>query len=218
MAKAVTTPRKLPKQDRSRAAVDAMLTATAQVLQVEGYDKTTTARIAERAGVSVGSLYQYFPNKDALIAALIRQHTDALLRSFEGRMDRILSMDAPPAVTLPLIVAELAGAERVDPHLHGILVEQIPQADQASHVAEVQQQLCRMLERYLEKHVECLIVADIPLAAQVMETTLEALVHRAVDGRSDRMTVSAVQQEACRMLQAYLFGGGALEEVRPASG
>jgi AcrR family transcriptional regulator len=63
--KTCTTPRKLPQQDRSKVTVDAILTATAHILTQEGYDRTTTNRIAELAGVSIGSLYQYFPSKEA---------------------------------------------------------------------------------------------------------------------------------------------------------
>ncbi len=55
--------RKLPKQDRARATVDYLVKATAQILAEDGTDRLSTNRIAERAGVSVGSLYQYFPNK-----------------------------------------------------------------------------------------------------------------------------------------------------------
>ena len=73
-----TNPRKLPRQARSRATVDAVIVATTQVLIDHGFERATTARIAERAGVSIGSLYQYFPNKAALIAALIKNHVDAV--------------------------------------------------------------------------------------------------------------------------------------------
>jgi AcrR family transcriptional regulator len=58
-------PRKQPKQDRSQATVQAILTATTHILTEDGYDQLTTNRVAERAGVSIGSLYQYFPNKEA---------------------------------------------------------------------------------------------------------------------------------------------------------
>ena len=64
------SPRKVPKQSRAKATVDAIVTAAAQVLAGEGFVKTNTNRIARVAGVSIGSLYQYFPNKDALLAAL----------------------------------------------------------------------------------------------------------------------------------------------------
>lgn len=66
---AAQNPRKQPQQRRSRATVDKILAAAAQVLAEEG-DGATTDRIAARAGVSIGSLYQYFPNKDALLLEL----------------------------------------------------------------------------------------------------------------------------------------------------
>lgn len=68
------SPRKHPTQGRSRETVRAILEGAAQVLEREGYAAATTDRIAERAGVSVGSLYQYFPNKDAILLALGRCH------------------------------------------------------------------------------------------------------------------------------------------------
>src|SRR3546814_9174202 len=66
-----TNPRKLPRQERSKATVEAILIAATQVLIEDGYERATTARVAERAGVSVGSLYQYFPNKEALVGTLV---------------------------------------------------------------------------------------------------------------------------------------------------
>jgi AcrR family transcriptional regulator len=67
-------PRKIPAQVRSIATVDAILQAATQVLLASGFEKMSTTRIAERAGVSVGSFYQYFPNKRALLAALVHRH------------------------------------------------------------------------------------------------------------------------------------------------
>ncbi|MCG8392100.1 MAG: TetR/AcrR family transcriptional regulator [Pseudomonadales bacterium] len=68
--------RKRPQQQRSRVMVQALIDATGKVIQQQGLDNTTTARIAEVAGVSVGSLYQYFGDKDALIAALMKSLAD----------------------------------------------------------------------------------------------------------------------------------------------
>ena len=69
-----TNPRKQASQARSRATVDALIEATARILVREGFDKASTNRIAEQAGVSVGSLYQYYPSKEALVAAVIDRH------------------------------------------------------------------------------------------------------------------------------------------------
>jgi AcrR family transcriptional regulator len=71
-------PRKSPVQARSTASVDAILDATIQVLLSVGKERLTTTRVALRAGVSVGTLYQYFPNKSALLQAVLRRHLDAV--------------------------------------------------------------------------------------------------------------------------------------------
>jgi AcrR family transcriptional regulator len=68
-----TSPRKLPQQGRSRETVDALLEATAQLLVRDGYDKASTNKIALKAGVSIGSLYQYFPSKEALVSELLER-------------------------------------------------------------------------------------------------------------------------------------------------
>ena len=68
--------RKLPQQDRYFRTVEAILTATAHILTKKGYASLSTNRIAERAGVSIGSLYQYFPNKEAIIKALRENHVN----------------------------------------------------------------------------------------------------------------------------------------------
>jgi AcrR family transcriptional regulator len=72
-----TEPRKRPRQSRSQQTVEALLEATARVLAKHSYDDVTTKEIARVAGVSAGSLYQYFPSKAALVAALLEQRTQA---------------------------------------------------------------------------------------------------------------------------------------------
>lgn len=72
-------PRKKPQQRRSRATIETIFEATIQVLLANGFEKTTTIQIAERAGVSVGSLYQYFPNKRALLAAIVKRHVGGVV-------------------------------------------------------------------------------------------------------------------------------------------
>jgi AcrR family transcriptional regulator len=82
-AQPVLTPRKSPVQARSAASVDAILEATLQVLLAIGKERLTTTRVAERAGVSVGTLYQYFPNKSALLQAALQAHLDGVTAAVE---------------------------------------------------------------------------------------------------------------------------------------
>jgi AcrR family transcriptional regulator len=76
-------PRKSPVQARSAASVDAILEATVQVLLQVGKERLTTTRVALRAGVSVGTLYQYFPNKSALLQAALKRHLNEVAEAVE---------------------------------------------------------------------------------------------------------------------------------------
>jgi AcrR family transcriptional regulator len=82
-SQAVLEPRKSPVQARSAASVDAILEATIQVLLQVGKERLTTTRVALRAGVSVGTLYQYFPNKSALLKAVLKRHLDEVTEAIE---------------------------------------------------------------------------------------------------------------------------------------
>src|SRR5580692_2269895 len=79
----VLEPRKSPVQARSTASVDAILEATIQVLLLVGKERLTTTKVAARAGVSVGTLYQYFPNKSALLQAVLKRHMDEVAGAVE---------------------------------------------------------------------------------------------------------------------------------------
>ena len=82
-SRAPLEPRKLPVQARSAASVDAILKATIQVLLKAGKERLTTTRVAMRAGVSVGTLYQYFPNKSSLLQGALRRHMDEVTEAVE---------------------------------------------------------------------------------------------------------------------------------------
>ncbi len=107
-------PRKRPRQTRSRATVEAIFEATIQVLRVEGLRRLTTIRVAERAGASVGTLYQYYPNKQALLFGVLQRH---LVRVGEAVGKAAAAVHrAPLATMVPAVVAAFVRAktERID--------------------------------------------------------------------------------------------------------
>src|SRR5262249_24579563 len=122
--KVLTNPRKSARQQRSRLTVQALLEATARILISEGYDKASTNRIAEAAGVSVGSLYQYVPSKESLVAALIDQHRQEVGRLVGAELAAAMTLSVKPAVRRLVEVA--VKAHRIHPKLHRALTEQIP--------------------------------------------------------------------------------------------
>src|SRR5688572_10663656 len=93
-----TTPSKSPIQARSRATVDAILAATARLLVKHGFDQSSTNQIAEAAGVSIGSLYQYFPSKESLVTALMERHMDEMRVLVFAQLARVQAMSLLDAV------------------------------------------------------------------------------------------------------------------------
>lgn len=104
-------PRKSPIQARSAASVDAILDATIQVLLNVGKERLTTTRVALRAGVSVGTLYQYFPNKSALLQAALRRHLDEVTEAVE-RVCREQKGNTPQQMATALITTFLQAKMR----------------------------------------------------------------------------------------------------------
>lgn len=94
--------RKQPRQARSQATVDAIFEAAIQVLLREGPNKLTTIRVAERAGASVGTLYQYFPNKQALLYAIVQRHLDRIMAQLEQAAE--VAHGQPLAVMVSAVV------------------------------------------------------------------------------------------------------------------
>jgi AcrR family transcriptional regulator len=104
VSQATFEPRKTPVQERSTVTVEAISEATIQVLLAVGLDRLTTTRVAERAGVSVGTLYQYFPNKQALLNAVLKVHSIKVAEAVEH------ACQANRGAAVPVLVAAVVEA------------------------------------------------------------------------------------------------------------
>jgi len=198
-------PRKSPRQARAKATVEAIVEATTQVLLKEGYDRFTTARAAERAGVSVGSLYQYFPNKAALAYAVIDRCCEEFLAAFEaalaGRRRATLEDCIRAIVDVTLVSHHLA------PDLHRMVLVLAPRLGVAERTDMVSRSATRLIEAMLRKHEgEIAPGIDLALAAVVIEALLESLSHRVMLAGKAPEHGDALAQEATRMIVRYLGG------------
>ncbi len=201
----LTKPRKKPSQERSRAMVDTLIEATARILVREGFDKASTNRIAERAGVSVGSLYQYFPSKESLVAAVMERHHMELMQVVRGALAEVVALPMEQAV--PKLVAAAIKAHRVDPKLHRVLTEQTPRTGRIEKIETFNRENFALFRSYLEAHRDECRKIDLELAAFVCVTSIEALTHTAVlhhaESFSDE-TFRALVDEASRLVVRYL--------------
>lgn len=202
-----TNPRKLATQERSRATVDALVEATARILVKEGFDKASTNRIADVAGVSVGSLYQYFPGKEALVVAVIDRHNRETMKIVRRALVEIASLPMERAVRRLVTVA--VHAHRVDPKLHRVLSEQIPRVGKLEQVESFNREYFALFKAFLERHGDEIRTVDLGLAAFVCVTSIEALTHNAVLHHSKTLSdaaMDALVDEATRLVVGYLTG------------
>jgi AcrR family transcriptional regulator len=141
------TPRKAPRQDRAKATVEAILIAGERLTRRDSLDAWTTNHVADLAGVSIGSLYQYFPSKEALVAALVSDHTD--------RMEAALtqSLAGPTAPTLEARARQLVRgvivAYRVDAQLDHVLCQEVPKVGELQKVYGFEQHLAERCRTHL---------------------------------------------------------------------
>jgi len=197
-----TTPRKRPRQERSRATVDAILSATARVLVRHGYDDLTTNAVATAAGVSIGSLYQYFPNKTALVAALLDRHIEDMNKAVLAELARVARL--PLAQASRCVVELTIRAHAVDPELHRVLTEQVPRVGKLARLRELDEICHRMVAGLLAARRDELAIRDPDLAAFVLVSTIEAIVHRAALLYPHRLRDPRLVDEATLLVTRYL--------------
>ncbi len=199
-----TKPRKNALQARSRATVDALVEATARILVREGFEKTSTNRIAEIAGVSVGSLYQYFPSKEALVAAVVDRHNAEIMGLVRATLSEVADMPIEKAVRRLVTVA--VEAHRVNPKLHRVLAEQIPRAGKLD-VEAFNREIHALVRAYLESRRKEMRKTDLDVATFICVSAIEAVAHNTVLNQTEMLPekmVKVLVDETTRMVAGYL--------------
>lgn len=214
MPRSKLSPRKDAVQARGRRTVEAVLEAAAQVFSRRGYASGTTNHIAERAGVSIGTLYQYFPNKDAILVALVRRHMSEATALLQG-----LLAQAGPALPLEGLIGGFIDAmvefHTRDPKLHRVLFEEAPHPREVRRaLVDLEESLADGVERLLLQHPQ-VTVPDPSAAAYLVVHVVEGLTHHWVLHAPAQLDDRAFSRELVKMLHAYLAGGGS---PRPAGG
>ncbi|XQU76151.1 TetR family transcriptional regulator [Cupriavidus sp. H18C2] len=174
------------------AMVDTILEASARVLKERGYAEMSTNAVAQRAGISVGSLYQYFPNKASLLAALHQRHATEMAESIEAVLAAPHGEGLPGAVA-SLIRATMA-AHEVEPELHRLLERERPLLE--ANMGAAGDRIHRHVVELLHRHRAALRHDDLDMAAWMTIKMTEALVHAAVletvDGKDARNVEGAI--------------------------
>ncbi|MBQ0826604.1 TetR/AcrR family transcriptional regulator [Streptomyces tagetis] len=195
-------PRRKPRQVRAELTRERILTAAAHVFAEYGYAAGTTNRIAERARVSIGSLYQYFPNKDAILAELAVRHIDRGMWTQADRLD--LSPGSLEAMVRAL-VRDAVDNHRDDPQLLRIMMEAAPLSQELldtidRHGRKRVAQVRDLLARHPDVRVR-----DLGTAAELIVFTVETNTHKLMaDPRA--VPVEIFEGELVDMVTRYLRG------------
>jgi len=182
--------------------VEAILEATKRVLVKHGYEKSSTNRIAEVAGVSVGSLYQYFPNKQALIAALIDEHCDSIIAVLTQRLAEF--RDSEPRDAARAMVSAMIGIHQIDPALHKVLIEQVPAVGKLKRIRRVAAEIEALLVAWLASRKKEIRRENLELVAFILVRSVEAITHAAVTQRPTELGDELID-EVTELVARYAF-------------
>lgn len=194
--------RRAPTQRRSKETVKAILEAAARVLVREGPDAATTNRIAKAAGVSIGSLYQYFDSREAILTALAQAHADEMLALLATHVAAIAG--APPKVAVETFVAAMIKAHQAAPELHVALLQQMLAHGPAALKA-INDPARGMVRAWLELHRDAIRPTNLDTAAFLLTTTAEAAIHAQILDAPERLRDPLWERELVDLLLRYLL-------------
>lgn len=195
--------RRDPKQTRSRAIVDAIVEAGRQILEADGPGALTTNHIADRAGVSIGSLYRYFPNKEAVIAAICATQTQRDAAELQSA-ERWTIDDAPLCEALAAIVDyQIARHQRLV--ALGSDVYRTHQGDFSLTAHLGCEEVVKHMRALLWRHRDAVRVRDLDHAAFLVARGLSAIVRRALEEQPERLAEPAFRDELVDLAVLYLM-------------
>ena len=195
--------RKQPTQRRSRTTIEDILTAAAQVFEAHGYAAGTTNRIAERASVSIGTLYQYFPNKESLAVALLERHLAEGMRLMADWVANCIAEPRGLHETLHVFVDGMLDLHADRPRLQHILLEETPLPERLHDaLLHAERDAAKTVAGLLRVHPE-VRRRNLERASHLAVQTVESLTHRFAAHPDQGLSRRAFATELVAMLEAY---------------
>ncbi len=194
-------PRKTPLQARSSASVEAILQATLQVLVSVGKERLTTTRVALRAGVSVGTLYQYFPNKSALLQACLRHHMDRVTEAIEQvcEQHRQQGLDTMAAALVHAYITAKMGDGKASGALYAVSAD----VDGAAIARAAQVRSHRAVVALFASTGDAL-AKEPDVIATVVLAVANGVVRKLLESKHPEREVDRLREELLLVVQAYV--------------
>jgi AcrR family transcriptional regulator len=199
------TPRKDPKQARSQATLDAILQAAAQILERaerEAAASSSTQAIADRAGVSIGSIYQYFPTKQALIQALIRHHLRKQMHMIDEMLASVEGLAAEAAAAK--LVAALIGAKRDTSRFERSMMRYFCEVGDLSALTQLDHEMVARIRIFLDGLGAQIRPVNTGLAAFIISHALRSAVLLAILQKPEQLDDAEFERELTELVVRYL--------------
>jgi AcrR family transcriptional regulator len=198
--------RKRPRQERSAEMVDAILVAATRLFVELGYDSATTNRIAAAAGVSVGSLYQYFSSKSAIAVEILRRYRKSRLELVSSGLSRVGG--APLEGIVRALMEALIHAERLDPSLYRVLIERVARSEARQELKGYEERLEAIVADALRAAVPPGHMPHVELSAFVIVRAVLGVVLAAIADKPQHDTPELVE-ELTQLVVRYIAPPGA---------
>ncbi|MBW2426611.1 MAG: TetR/AcrR family transcriptional regulator [Deltaproteobacteria bacterium] len=199
-------PRRRPRQDRSKATVDAIIEACVRILDQQGPDALTTNRIAEVAGVAKGSLYQYFPNKEAIVSAVFERILRDDFRSHEEMFPEWSGLSLEESVVF--LIDRMLERDRRLAKLHGAFYRAYHRNfdlgrewERSNANADL---IVSAVRQRLEAHADRIRTANLELAAFFLTRGLRGLMWKVIEERPEALETDALRAELLALFLGYL--------------
>jgi AcrR family transcriptional regulator len=195
-------PRKTPVQTRATATVEAISEATIQVLLKEGVTRLTTTRVAERAGVSVGTLYQYYPNKQALLQAVLAEHLDRVASTVEAACAE--ARDLPLADMIKNVVEAFVDAKMARIDVSVALYHIATTVDGPALARRMNQRSRKALEAMLQTAPDLAAPSD-KFAVEVMVAAMAGATRYVLEAGATPTMIRNLRRELVVLCQSYML-------------
>lgn len=197
------SPRKTPSQARSSATYNAILEASAQVLAIEGYAGTTTNKVAEKAGVSIGSLYEYFPTKEAIFAELIRKLDQSMAESVIENFSTMMTVE--PAQFLETVLRTRIQAAIDSPELDTLLRAEIPPYLFEEQIQNTYNRFAQGMKIFANLNPNIIRIENLDTAIELGTSVVESTIRSFAAHNPERLKDEALVKEFVDMMLRYIL-------------
>jgi AcrR family transcriptional regulator len=202
MKRKLQQPRKRPTQARAIVTWNAILDASAQVLLAKGYERATTDRIAERAGVSIGSVYEYFPNKESIFAALTLRWNEQRWAVFQT--DRVAEFEPDLEGVIRGTVRARIAATRLNPRLNTALNLEVPHHVTQDQAKTLHDEFLEVTVATLRKFENRLRSGNLELMADIAIHTTHAAVDSMAASNPELLDTREFEDEVTLLMLRYV--------------